>query len=150
MQQLQIWFGVDWPNWPVQLVGTPILVAPIVGRRSKWAESDFRRSCRCFYMVIQPQAESPFRHCRHRYRDLVRDDAVSWAHCTVMALTILLVSSAPPASSPGARPGGAGSHNGRRLASQRIVMQVAARRMLRAGCEVLDSWIKSRAPNTNT
>lgn len=31
----------NWPNWPVQLAGTLILVAPLV-RRARWRDADFR------------------------------------------------------------------------------------------------------------
>src|SRR5207244_991008 len=29
MQYLYMWFGADWPHWPVQLAGTALLVAPL-------------------------------------------------------------------------------------------------------------------------
>src|SRR6185437_11573096 len=39
MQQLRIWLGVSWPNWPVQLVGTVLLMLPLARWREwKWPE----------------------------------------------------------------------------------------------------------------
>jgi hypothetical protein len=43
MGVLHEWLGLDWPNWPVQLVGTTILLLPLLLRREKWGERTFRR-----------------------------------------------------------------------------------------------------------
>jgi hypothetical protein len=42
MELLHRWLGVSWPNWPVQLVGTLLLLAPLALRRDRWDEHRFR------------------------------------------------------------------------------------------------------------
>lgn len=96
MQQLRSIFGVSWPNWPVQLAGTALLMLPLVRWRN-WARVDFRLRFLCallVYMVIfNHQSESP------SFVIAVTGIAIwfvtaprSWWHTTVMALTILIVS----------------------------------------------------------
>src|SRR6476661_5798067 len=41
MQQLRLIFGVSWPNWPVQLAGTLLLLSPLARTRN-WNDFDFR------------------------------------------------------------------------------------------------------------
>jgi hypothetical protein len=41
----------SWPNWPVQLAGTLILLLPIVLRRSDWESEAFRRAMLCSVLV---------------------------------------------------------------------------------------------------
>lgn len=41
MFHLQLWFGMDWPNWPVQLAGIAILLAPLA-RVALWGQERFR------------------------------------------------------------------------------------------------------------
>lgn len=96
MQQLRLIFGVSWPNWPVQLGGTVLLLLPLVRWRS-WAHVDFRLRFLCallVYMVIfNHQSESP------SFVIAVTGIAIwfvttprTWWHTTVMVLTILVVS----------------------------------------------------------
>lgn len=96
MQQLRLIFGVSWPNWPVQLGGTVLLMLPLVRWRS-WAHVDFRLRFLCallVYMVIfNHQSESP------SFVIAVTGIAIwfvttprTWWHTTVMVLTILVVS----------------------------------------------------------
>lgn len=96
MQQLRLIFGVNWPNWPVQIAGTLLLMLPLV-RWRHWAHSDFRLRFLCallVYMVIfNHQSESP------SFVIAVTGIAIwfvtaprTWWHTTVMVLTILLVS----------------------------------------------------------
>jgi len=96
MQQLRLIFGVSWPNWPVQLAGTVLLMLPLVRWRG-WSHFDFRLRFLCallVYMVIfNHQSESP------SFVIAVTGIAVwfvttprSWWHTTVMVLTILVVS----------------------------------------------------------
>ena len=51
------------PNWPVQLVGVLILVAPVVVQRWRWHDWDLRRlylsSVLVFCVIFNHQAESP-------------------------------------------------------------------------------------------
>ena len=62
MQQLRIWLGVRWPNWPVQLAGTTLLLLPLA-RWREWRWEEFRLRFLCsllVYMVIfNHQSESP-------------------------------------------------------------------------------------------
>lgn len=96
MQQLRLIFGVSWPNWPVQLAGTLLLMSPLVRRRN-WNSVDFRLRFLCallVYMVIfNHQSESP------SFVIAVTGIAIwfvstprSWWHVSVMVLTLLIVS----------------------------------------------------------
>jgi hypothetical protein len=96
MQQLRLIFGVSWPNWPVQLVGTVLLMLPLARWRN-WAFAEFRLRFLCallVYMVIfNHQSESP------SFVIAVTGIAIwfvttprTWWHTTVMVLTILVVS----------------------------------------------------------
>jgi hypothetical protein len=96
MQQLRIWLGVDWPNWPVQLAGTVLLLLPLARVRDwKWEEFRLRFLCSLLvYMVIfNHQSESP------SFVIAVTGIAIwfvitprTWWHDTVMVLTIIVVS----------------------------------------------------------
>ncbi len=63
MQMLQFLFRQDWPNWPIQLAGVVLLLAPVLGRRQRWSEWHFRRLYLCsvllFCVIFNHQAESP-------------------------------------------------------------------------------------------
>src|SRR2546428_70322 len=55
MQYLYMWFGADWPNWPVQLAGTAVLLLPLALGRRCCADAAFRRLFLCsllVYMVL--------------------------------------------------------------------------------------------------
>ncbi len=62
MEQIHLWNGADWPNWPVQLAGAAILVAPL-GRLSLWGLPRFRllflASVLMFCVLFNHKAESP-------------------------------------------------------------------------------------------
>ena len=62
MQQLHIWLGVDWPNWPVQLAGVIVLLAPLI-RVSHFGQSQFRlhflASTLMFCVLFNHKSESP-------------------------------------------------------------------------------------------
>jgi hypothetical protein len=51
MEYLALWFRVDWPNWPVQLAGTALLVAPLALGRARWSDAAFRRLFLCSVLV---------------------------------------------------------------------------------------------------
>ncbi len=51
MQYLHMWFGVEWANWPVQLVGTLVLLAPLLFQRARWGNADFRLRFLCSLLV---------------------------------------------------------------------------------------------------
>jgi Glycosyltransferase family 87 len=96
MQQLRLIFGVSWPNWPVQLAGTLLLMSPLA-RWQNWEYASFRVRFLCallVYMVIfNHQSESP------SFVIAVTGIAIwfvstprNWWHTTVMVLTILVVS----------------------------------------------------------
>lgn len=63
MQGLRIWFGVSWPNWPIQLVGTAVLVLPVVFGRPLWDDAAFRLQVLCTILVyavlFNHRAEAP-------------------------------------------------------------------------------------------
>jgi hypothetical protein len=96
MQQLRLILGVSWPNWPVQLAGTLLLMSPLARWRN-WEYVNFRMRFLCallVYMVIfNHQSESP------SFVIAVTGIAIwfvstprSWWHTTVMVLTVLVVS----------------------------------------------------------
>jgi hypothetical protein len=96
MQQLRLIFGVSWPNWPVQLAGTVLLLLPLARWRN-WSDAGFRLRFLCallVYMVIfNHQSESP------SFVIAVTGIAIwfvttprTWWHTTVLVLTILVVS----------------------------------------------------------
>ena len=53
----------DWPNWPLQLGGVVALVAPVLARRARWGEWEFRRLYLCsvllFCVIFNHKSESP-------------------------------------------------------------------------------------------
>ena len=63
MQMLQLLFEQGWPNWPIQLAGVAILLAPVLVRREQRSEWGFRRLYLCsvlvFCVIFNHQAESP-------------------------------------------------------------------------------------------
>lgn len=63
MYHLQLITGRDLPNWPVQLAGVALLLAPVLARRERWTSWPFRRlylaSVLAFCVLFNHQAESP-------------------------------------------------------------------------------------------
>ncbi|MFL5608835.1 MAG: glycosyltransferase family 87 protein [Gemmatimonadaceae bacterium] len=61
MELLHRWLGADWPNWPVQLTGTLILLAPLALRRDRWDDYRFRLLYVCsvllYVVLFNHQAE---------------------------------------------------------------------------------------------
>lgn len=51
MELAHRWFSVDWPNWPIQLAGAVILLAPIVLRRERWTDERFRLGLLCSVLL---------------------------------------------------------------------------------------------------
>jgi hypothetical protein len=62
MRQLNLWFGMTGPNWPVQLAGVAILLAPLV-KYTSWGLPRFRllylASVLIFCVLFNHKAESP-------------------------------------------------------------------------------------------
>jgi hypothetical protein len=63
MQHLQLLLALDLPNWPIQLLGVALLLAPVLARRTRWDQWAFRRLYLCsvlaFCVLFNHQAESP-------------------------------------------------------------------------------------------
>lgn len=63
MQMVQLVLRQDWPNWPQQLGGVLLLVAPVLVRRERWHEWSFRLAYLCsvlvFCVIFNHQSESP-------------------------------------------------------------------------------------------
>jgi hypothetical protein len=63
MEMLQLLLRLDLPNWPIQLAGMLVLLAPVFARRERWSEWTFRRLYLCsvlvFCIIFNHQAESP-------------------------------------------------------------------------------------------
>ena len=51
MQYLYMWLGADWPNWPVQLAATALLLLPLGLGRARWSDAAFRRLFLCSLLV---------------------------------------------------------------------------------------------------
>ena len=79
MQQLRLIFGVSWPNWPVQLAGTMLLMLPLARWRN-WSDARLSTSLsvRAARLPgdLQPSVRvTVVRDRRDRDRDLVRHHA---------------------------------------------------------------------------
>lgn len=63
MQMVHLLAHVDWPNWPQQIAGALLLLAPVAVRRERWGEWKFRRLYLCsvlvFCLIFNHKAESP-------------------------------------------------------------------------------------------
>ena len=63
MQMAELLFHQNWPNWPQQILGVLLLVAPVIVRRSRWSEWTFRFTYLCsvlvFCVIFNHQSESP-------------------------------------------------------------------------------------------
>jgi hypothetical protein len=63
MELLQLLFRRDLPNLPLQLLGVAALLAPVLLRRERWSEWEFRRLYLCsvlvFCVIFNHQSESP-------------------------------------------------------------------------------------------
>ncbi len=61
MELVHRWTGTSWPNWPIQLAGTLVLVAPLVLRRHRWDDARFRFLYLCsvllYVVLFNHQAE---------------------------------------------------------------------------------------------
>ena len=61
MQLVHRWTGAAWPNWPMQLGGTLVLLAPLALRRDRWDDARFRYAYLCsvlmFVVLFNHQAE---------------------------------------------------------------------------------------------
>ena len=61
MELVHRWTGTSWPNWPMQLAGTLVLVAPLVLRRHRWDDARFRFLYLCslllYVVLFNHQAE---------------------------------------------------------------------------------------------
>jgi hypothetical protein len=61
MRLLRGWVGGTWPNWPVQLAGTLVLLLPVAIYRARWRDADFRlaylASLLVFAVLFNHQAE---------------------------------------------------------------------------------------------
>src|SRR5256886_8928544 len=51
MHSVLAWFGVDWPNWPLQAAGTALLLLPVALRPDRWASLESRRLFLCSLLV---------------------------------------------------------------------------------------------------
>jgi hypothetical protein len=96
MQQLRLIFGVSWPNWPVQLAGTVLLMSPLIRWRN-WEFASFRVRFLCallVYMVIfNHQSESPsFVIAMTGIAIWFVMSPRGWWHTAVMVVAIMVVS----------------------------------------------------------
>jgi len=63
MQMIENVLHQGWPNWPIQLLGVAILLAPVLFQRIRWHEWERRRLYLCsvlvFCVIFNHLAESP-------------------------------------------------------------------------------------------
>ncbi len=63
MQYVYLWFGADWPNWPVQLAGTVLLLLPVALSRTQWEDPTWRLRFLCsllvYFVIFNHQSERP-------------------------------------------------------------------------------------------
>ena len=63
MQMVELVSGAGLPNWPIQLIGMLILLAPVVVQRWRWHDWELRRLYLCsvlvFCLIFNHKAESP-------------------------------------------------------------------------------------------
>ena len=63
MEMLELLFHRDWPNWPIQLIGILVLLAPVLFQRERWHEWERRRLYLCsvlvFCVIFNHLSESP-------------------------------------------------------------------------------------------
>ena len=61
MRAMRVYLGIEMPNWPLQAIGTALLVLPLALHRERWHEANFRRlflsSVLVFCVVFNHQAE---------------------------------------------------------------------------------------------
>ncbi len=61
MELVHRWTGLAFPNWPIQLAGTLVLIAPLAFRRDRWDDARFRVLCLCsvllYAVLFNHQAE---------------------------------------------------------------------------------------------
>jgi len=61
MQAVRGWLHVSWPNWPMQIIGTVVLLAPLLVRREGWRDAEFRirllASLLAYAVLFNHQAE---------------------------------------------------------------------------------------------
>jgi hypothetical protein len=102
MEMLQLLFHRDWPNWPLQLAGVVVLVAPVLARRDRWSEWSFRRLYLCsvlvFCVIFNHQAESPtfviaIAGVAIWFTSLTRRTRLDWALMALVVLGTILASS---------------------------------------------------------
>ena len=63
MQMVELVSGAGLPNWPIQLIGMLVLLAPVVVQRWRWHDWELRRLYLCsvlvFCLIFNHKAESP-------------------------------------------------------------------------------------------
>lgn len=63
MHLVRHWLGGSWPNWPMQLAATCVLLLPVVVRGGEWANAEFRlgllASLLMYVVLFNHQAERP-------------------------------------------------------------------------------------------
>lgn len=102
MQMVQLLLHQDWPNWPQQLAGTLLLVAPVLARRDRWSEWTFRLTYLCsvllFCVIFNHQSESPtfviaIAGAAIWFASLARPARAEWALFVFLVVCTVLASS---------------------------------------------------------
>lgn len=102
MEMLQLLLHRDWPNAPLQLLGTLLLVAPVLVRRERWGEWRFRRLYLCsvlvYCVIFNHQSESPtfviaIAGVGIWFASLVRPSRGDWSLLALLVVGTILASS---------------------------------------------------------
>lgn len=106
MQMIELVSGAGFPNWPIQLAGILVLVAPVVVQRWRWHDWELRRLYLCsvlvFCVIFNHQAESPtfviaITGAAIWFTTIARPSRLEWALLGfIVAFTILASSDVMP------------------------------------------------------
>jgi hypothetical protein len=102
MQMIELLGATDFPNWPIQLAGILMLVAPVVVQRWRWHDWELRRLYLCsvlvFCVIFNHQAESPtfviaITGAAIWFTTIARPSRLEWALFGFIVLFTILASS---------------------------------------------------------
>ena len=102
MQMVELVSGAGLPNWPIQLIGMLVLLAPVVVQRWRWHDWELRRLYLCsvlvFCLIFNHKAESPtfviaITGTAIWFATIVRPSRWEWALLGFVVLFTILASS---------------------------------------------------------
>ena len=102
MEMIELMTGAGLRNWPIQLVGVLVLLAPVVVQRWRWHDWDLRRLYLCsvlvFCVIFNHQAESPtfviaITGAAIWFASIDRPSRLEWALLAFLVIFTILASS---------------------------------------------------------